>query len=106
MCWVRVGTDNQTVASPIPPYTSNSAHKCEFLTEGITHLSGRNLKLDFFNVSDYTYPPQNASLTNSRITTGYNGNVGISNTTSQSMLHLGNSTVAALQLAGSVPVQT
>ena len=54
----------------------------------------------FFNVSDYTYPPQNASLTNSRITTGYNGNVGISYTTSQSMLHLGNSTVA-----GSVPVQ-
>ena len=70
------------------------------IAQGISSWSRSKLHFCLNNVADNTFSTQNATLSNSRMTIDYNGNVGINNTTTpQSMLHIGNCTVS-----GSAPV--
>jgi hypothetical protein len=63
------------------PYTSGSALKCAIIAQGQTSFSRSKLHFCLDGTADNTYPTYNASVSNSRMTIDYNGNVGI-NTTS------------------------
>ncbi len=61
------------------PYTTVSAFKCAIIAQGMTTYSRSKLNFCLNNTADNSYT-QNASLSNSRMTIDYNGNVGFNNT--------------------------
>ncbi len=61
--------------------------------------SKSKLNICLNNAADNTYPTQNATVSNARMTIDYNGNVRINNRTPSSRLHLGN-----CEVVGSAPV--
>jgi hypothetical protein len=48
------------------PYTPTSAYKCAIIAQGVTIYSRSKLHFCLNDVTDNTYPTQNASLSNSK----------------------------------------
>ena len=71
------------------PFTSGSAYKCALIAQGMSSYSRSKLHFCLNNVADNSYT-QNASISSSRMTIDYNGNVGINNTSPWVDLNLGN----------------
>ena len=61
------------------PYTSSSAYKCAIIAQGLSNYSKSKLHFCFNSINDNAYPTQNATLSDSKVSIDYNGNVSVSN---------------------------
>ena len=70
------------------PYTVDSAYKCALIAQGMTNYSRSKLHFCLNNAADNTYPTQNASLSNSKMTIDYTGNVSCTGTLTASKYYV------------------
>ena len=68
---------------------STSAYKAAIIAQGMSTYSRSKLHFCLNGDANNTYPTYNATLSNSRMTIDYNGNVGINNTSPWAPLNIG-----------------
>jgi hypothetical protein len=93
---VTKGIQQHNLAIPFDPDSANQfACICALVAQGMSTYCRSKLHFCLNNVGNNTYPTQNASLLNSRMTIDYNDNVGINNTSPWVDLILGNMDVGS-----------